>query len=269
MPTFHDPTNDAAEASAALRGLAHASRAFDDPVDTYAVLGDLLGGVRSLRQVLDQLAGTHLTNQARAHDDAGSHQAGAAQALAAADELHQAGTLLDGVEERLNRTLQASGRIAWHPDPAPEPETERRWLSVVFLQDEEADPVLRIIDSEGTDAAINHLSQWDYGEETTQSALANGYAYDTPPTGQWDRTASQGDYTLTYDFLHGHAGLLRAYTTTPAPEQPARQSDPVARNSQQRTAPARGTSSVRGEPIPAPFATPSRSAAPRDRGMSL
>ena len=56
MPTFQNPTAGAAEASEALRGLAHATRVFEDPADTYAVLGDLLAGVRSLRQVLDQLA---------------------------------------------------------------------------------------------------------------------------------------------------------------------------------------------------------------------
>ncbi|WP_454138049.1 hypothetical protein [Microbacterium paulum] len=55
MPTFENPTADAAEASAALRGLAHVTRVFDNPTDTYPVLGDLLAGVRSLRQVLDQL----------------------------------------------------------------------------------------------------------------------------------------------------------------------------------------------------------------------
>jgi hypothetical protein len=35
MPTFQNPTADAAEASEALRGLAHASRVFEDPADTY------------------------------------------------------------------------------------------------------------------------------------------------------------------------------------------------------------------------------------------
>ena len=96
MPTFQNPTVDAAEASEALRGLAHASRVFEDPADTYAVLGDLLAGVRSLRQVLDQLATTHLTNRVRAHDDAGDQTAGATYALAAAAELQQAAALLDG-----------------------------------------------------------------------------------------------------------------------------------------------------------------------------
>lgn len=59
MPTFFDPVADAGEASEALRGLAHASREFEHPQDMYGVLGDLLSGVRSLRQVLDQLATAH------------------------------------------------------------------------------------------------------------------------------------------------------------------------------------------------------------------
>jgi len=120
MPTFNDPTTDAAEAALALRGLAHATRAFDDPADTYAVLGDLLAGVRSLRQVLDQLGTVHISHRARAHDDDGNHLAGAHATLTAADELHQAGTLCDEVESRLDRAMQHSGRIAWHPATAPE-----------------------------------------------------------------------------------------------------------------------------------------------------
>jgi predicted RNA-binding Zn ribbon-like protein len=95
MSTFDDPLADAAEASASLLGLAHATRTFSDSADTYQVIGDLLAGVRSLRQVLDQLANTHITHRALAHDDAGNQLAGAHAALAAADELHQAGTLLD------------------------------------------------------------------------------------------------------------------------------------------------------------------------------
>ena len=66
MPTFRDPLTDAAEASEAMRGLAHASRVFDDPADTYTVFGDLTATMRSLRQVLDQLANTHLAHRDRA-----------------------------------------------------------------------------------------------------------------------------------------------------------------------------------------------------------
>lgn len=215
MPTFHDPTADAPETSAALRGLAHATRSFDYPADSYAAIGDLLGGVRSLRQVLDQLAATHLNLQARAHDDAGDYTAGARHAQAAAGELRQAAALVEGADDRLNRAAQASGRIAWHLEPAPA--ADQRWLSVVFLQGSEADPVLEMIDRDGTDATIDHLAGWDHGEEITQPALEIGYVYDTVPVGQWDRTATRDDYTLTYDHLHGHVGLLRAHV--PEPEQ--------------------------------------------------
>ena len=122
MPTFDDPQAYAAEASAALRGLAHATRAMPEPAATYPVIGDLIAGVRSLRQVFDQLAAAHINNRVLAHDDAGDQAAGATSALAAADELHQAGTLLDTVEWRLDAASQHSGRIAWRPAaPAPEP----------------------------------------------------------------------------------------------------------------------------------------------------
>mgnify|MGYP001618110513 CR=1 FL=1 len=313
MPTFHDPLADAAEASEAMRGLAHASRVFDDPADTYTVFGDLTATMRSLRQVLDQLAATHLSHRDRAHHDDGDHLAGDRSALAAADELHQAGTLLDQAHDHLNTAFFHSGRIAWHPEPAqtsldhdaPVPttvtagtlrltvwpdtpvgehqryayritdtttgqelegrdlftgagqpvdpdhairdlatflsaagearqyaidnpdsrpehaelfpgwvaeaartntdaltdltepagtvrageasRTGRRWISVVFLQGEEADQVLDVIDRDGTAAAIEHLKGWDYGQETTQAALENGYVYEEPPTGALDR----------------------------------------------------------------------------------
>ncbi len=48
MPTFFDSTADAAEASEALRGLAHASRGLDQPAQMYGVIGDLSSGMRSL-----------------------------------------------------------------------------------------------------------------------------------------------------------------------------------------------------------------------------
>src|SRR5690606_31169419 len=131
MPTFHDPLADAAEASEALRGLAHASRVFDDPADTYTVFGDLVAGVRSLRQVLDQLASAHLNARDRAFTDDGDHVAGAASALAAADELHQAGTLLDQAYDRLDAAFSHSGRIAWHPEPAVDREAGRERLAAL------------------------------------------------------------------------------------------------------------------------------------------
>lgn len=210
MPTFQNPTTDAAEASEALRGLAHATRVFEDPADTYAVLGELLAGVRSLRQVLDQLATAHVTNRVRAHDDAGDQAAGATHALAATAGLRQAAALLDGVHDRVDVAMSASGRIAWHLEPV-NPAPVSRWVNVVFLQGQDADEVLAMIDRDGPDAAIEHLSGFDMGEETTQAALVNGYVYDEPPTGPLDRVATRGVYTLTYNHDHGHVSLLRTH----------------------------------------------------------
>lgn len=128
MPTFHDPVADGEEARQALRGLAHATRAFDDPSETYPVIGDLLAGVRSLRQVLDQLANTHSLHRSQASNDDGDRAAGMAEALAAADELRHAAGIMGRVAADLDRASQHSGRIAWQPDPprpGPVPVDER------------------------------------------------------------------------------------------------------------------------------------------------
>lgn len=254
MPTFQKPTVDAAEASEALRGLAHATRVFEDPTDTYAVLGDLLAGVRSLRQVLDQLATAHLANRVRAHDDAGDQTAGATFSLAATAELQQAVALLDGVHDRMDAAMSQSGRIAWHPEPERTTSVPR-WVSVVFLQGQDADEVLAIIDRDGTDAAIDHLSGFDMGDETTQAALVNGYVYDEPPTGPLDRAATRGEYTLTYNHDHGHVSLLRTLSevrelgTTPAgmrtaSSSRARRTVPAVDEENDWFAPSRSSSSL-------------------------
>ena len=285
MPTYDDPLKDAAEASEALRGLAHASRVFDDPADTYQVFGDLVAGVRSLRQVLDQLANTHLTHRDRAHDDDGNHVAGSQNALAAADELHQAGILLDQVHDRLDAAFSHSGRIAWHPEPAisHEPLTEgaaRRWVSVLFLHGVEADQVLDLIDRDGPDSAITHLAQWDFGEETTGAAMENGYVYDAPPTGALDRVVTEGDYALTYNPAMGHVSLLRQHTVPPDAELddadvvPAHQAiagvgplDTNTLRSPRTSTPEQSlrTSSATQEDW---FAGPARTAGPAGRGLS-
>lgn len=214
MPTFENPTADAKEASEALRGLAHATRTFDSPADTYAVLGDLLGGMRSLRQVLDQLATAHVSHRVRAHDDDGSETAGSISALATANELQHAAALLDEVHDRLDAAMSQSGRIAWHEAPA-ETAPATRWINVVFLEGQDADQVLDLINHGGTDAAIEHLAGYDVGEDTTQAALTNGYVYDHIPAGALDRIATGKDYTLTYNHDLGHVSLLRTHPAAP------------------------------------------------------
>jgi len=102
-------------------------------------------------------------------------------------------------------------------EPSVQEKAGRRWISVVFLQGSEADEVLDLIARDGTEAAIEHLAGYDYGEETTQAALENGYVYEAPPTGAADRVASGGAYTLTYNHALGHVGLLRQLDTPPDP----------------------------------------------------
>ncbi|MGV1005806.1 MAG: hypothetical protein ACOYEV_13825 [Candidatus Nanopelagicales bacterium] len=212
MPTFFDSTADAAEASEALRGLAHASRGFDQPAQMYGVIGDLSSGIRSLRQVLDQIADAHERKAAHAFNDDGSHEAGVRDALVAAEELHQAANLVDRAYDRLAEGFIAAGRIAWHPEPAVEEAVPSRWVSVVFVQGEDADRPLRILGELGHVDAVDFLAQWDYGDETTQAALENGYVYDEPGEGTNDKMAISGDYALVVNPHVGYVSLLRRYT---------------------------------------------------------
>lgn len=90
MPTFQNPVSDADAAHEALRGLAHATRTFNDPAQTYDVIGNLIAAVRSLHQVLDQVAAAHLAHRDWACTDDGDSVAGAAHAERAANALHDA-----------------------------------------------------------------------------------------------------------------------------------------------------------------------------------
>ena len=226
MPTFFDSTADAAEASEALRGLAHASRGFDQPAEMYGVIGDLSSGMRSLRQSLNQIADVHERKAAHAFNDAGSHEAGVRDAFAAAEELRQAANLVDRAHDRLAEGFIAAGRIAWHPEPAVEEAAPSRWVSVVFLQGEEAARPWRILGELGHVNAVDFLAQWDYGDETTQAALENGYVYDEPGEGTNDRVAISGDYALVVNPHVGYLSLLRRYTEPRAEPQDTEQIEP-------------------------------------------
>ena len=83
---------------------------------------------------------------------------------------------------------------------------------MVFLQGEEADRPLRILGRLGHVDAVDFLAQWDYGDETTQAALENGYVYDEPGEGTNDRVALSSDYALVVNPHVGYVSLLRRYT---------------------------------------------------------
>lgn len=113
MPTFQDPVVDGEEACQALRALAHATRSFDQPAETYAVVGEVLGGLRSLGQVLSQLASAHTSESAIPRAEDGNLEAGIEEAYAAATALRRASALVAGAELAVDRASQHSGRIVW------------------------------------------------------------------------------------------------------------------------------------------------------------
>jgi hypothetical protein len=228
MATFSDPRADAAEAAEAVRGIAHALHATDHPRDVYDVLGELLSLTRRLTNVTGQLAGNIAHHQRLAADDTGNRQAGADAAQSAIDGLlkgrnpsqlnpqqTQASAIFDQAETAMDRAAQAASRIAWQdlPDTVP----ARRFVSVVFLQGEDADRVLDTITLKGTDHTIEELAGHDFGDETVEAALENGYVYEQPPAGRLDMTATRDVYTLVYNPFLGHVGLYREHDALPDP----------------------------------------------------
>lgn len=215
MPTFTDATADAAEAAEAMRGVAHAIRQVDHPHNGYPLIGELLATVRRLDEVLDQLSGVLVASRRLATDDHGSIGAGADAVQETVNRLQQASGLADDLERALDRASQGAAKIAWH---TPEPSAVRpRYVNIVFLQGEEADEVLDIIQRAGTDAGIEHLAGYDYGAETVDAALENGYIYAEPPVAQLDRTGTHEGYTMVYNPFLSYVGLYRQHDQLPDP----------------------------------------------------
>ncbi|WP_420330078.1 hypothetical protein [Ornithinimicrobium murale] len=187
------------------------------------------------------------------------------------------------VGEAARTNTDALAELSEHGPTNPDPEAAhlgRRWLSVVFLQGEEADALLDLIDRDGADAAIEHLKGWDYGDETTDAALENGYVYDDqPPASGTDRTLTSSEYAVTYNHALAHVGLYRQFDTPPdpalrvdppAPETASISTGPSPRA--QQAASDREGHEARRAALGADrdwFTTPSRSSADSGRGLSL
>lgn len=211
MPTFNDPYADARETVGALRGLVAATGDIDDPAQLDALVEEMQAVTQQMRQVLDNLGNAHQQLAGRATDD-GDPIEGRRLATEAATALRQASGHLGRVEINLEAASERTGQIDWRDE-----DIDHRWISVVFLQGEEAEPVLDIIDRQGTDAAVEYLAGWDMADETEDDALENGYVYDTPPQGQTDRLATRDVYTLTYNPDLGYVGLTRPMNVMPDP----------------------------------------------------
>jgi len=232
----------AANASTAMREMAYATSVIDDPADLYPLIGELLGSLRSVVQITDQLAHAHMHHRGRARSENGDPALGAHEADGATWALVRARELLDAAEGAVDLASQSAGQVAWVPA-----ERSERWLNVVFLQGADAERVLEILERSGAPAAIRHLAQWDLGDETTEAALVNGYVYEGIPTCPTDRTAEGGasGYALIHNPTLGYVSLLRRFRCHPNSEEHPSQPEKAAREARTRSLPV-WTSSRRG-----------------------
>lgn len=112
-----------------------------------------------------------------------------------------------------------------------------RFYTVVFLQDEEGHAVVDLLDEHGVEAAIEHLAQWDYGDETLDAALFNRDYHAEVPAYQGTRDARSGSYVLSYHPGLGTMHLLRELPTerpTGWPDRYTGYRDPAANNPAER-----------------------------------
>lgn len=75
------------------------------------------------------------------------------------------------------------------------------YQEIVFLQGDEADEALKILNEKGEAAAIKHLSDWDCGS-------SNEWQKEVP-WGTSDRTVFKSGYYLSYNEGLGYIGLTR------------------------------------------------------------
>jgi hypothetical protein len=81
-------------------------------------------------------------------------------------------------------------------------ETAQKYYEIVFLQGENAEEPLKILDDKGEDAAIKYLEQWDYGSEMEHTP-------EEQPWGDGDETFEKDDYVMSWNSRLGYIGLVR------------------------------------------------------------
>jgi hypothetical protein len=119
MPTFNDPIADADELREAVRGLAHSTRAIEDPTSIYPVLGSISSALASLSQSLHQLGGFHdgpTREQALINGDP---HAGRAASYRESWELHRAAEMVHQVAECVDRAHETEATIAYNYSAHP------------------------------------------------------------------------------------------------------------------------------------------------------
>jgi hypothetical protein len=126
MSAVDDPIADSEQARLALRGLADAIRNVGFPADARPVIGSLLDGLRSLWQVLDQLATVHTTNVRSAFGEDGDHRTGLTEVHVTASALHRAAREIGRTQLAVEVAYQHSGLIVWSDRASAMVDSERR-----------------------------------------------------------------------------------------------------------------------------------------------
>ena len=76
------------------------------------------------------------------------------------------------------------------------------YMEIVFMQGENAEEVLTILEAQGEESAMEFLLQWENGDD-------NGEIYDQNPGGSCDSVYQRGDYIMTYNLSLGYIGLCK------------------------------------------------------------
>lgn len=79
----------------------------------------------------------------------------------------------------------------------------KKYASIVFMQGDEANEPLAILDEKGPKEAINFLAQWDFGTESEHDVREN------IGNGTYDHIARFGDFILTWNRSLNYIGLTR------------------------------------------------------------
>lgn len=79
--------------------------------------------------------------------------------------------------------------------------TIKRYADIVFMQGDDADAALDLLNLEGVDALGCHLSEWDYGEP--------GEIRDELPAGDGDYIGEWGEYIISWSWKYGYVGMSR------------------------------------------------------------
>lgn len=86
-----------------------------------------------------------------------------------------------------------------YSEPIGESTDQDRYEEVVFMQGEEAEEPLRILDQQGEDAALEYLKQWhDYGNHMGRNEI---------PVGGADSTYEKDGYIMSWNPYIGYIGL--------------------------------------------------------------